>query len=109
MFPYDLVVFEESLDELADILSKPSGRDKKRAKGTIILIKEKEKAKVLKILKKDKKDSYNYLDDKIVDIASENPKKYLVGTQDKELKQRLKKHGVKTITIRQKKYAIIEE
>ena len=46
-----------------------------------------------------------YVDDIILDFAVKGD--YIVATQDKELKEKLKKQGIKTINLRQKKYLII--
>ncbi len=48
-------------------------------------------------------------DDLIVEIAKENPREWIVCTNDKELRRMLKKLGITTIFLRQKKYLEIEE
>ena len=50
------------------------------------------------------KDDIN-VDQAILAVAEQNT---LVATQDKELKQKLKKKGIQVITIRQKKYFLME-
>lgn len=44
------------------------------------------------------------VDDLIIETAKNN--KYAVATQDKLLKQRLKKEGIEVVTLRQKKYLL---
>jgi rRNA-processing protein FCF1 len=45
------------------------------------------------------------VDELIVDFAIKGD--YMVATQDKEIKAKLKKHNKESITLRQKKYLII--
>lgn len=88
-----LFILDKTIDELKKIQKQQSLKHKKAAKLTLDLI----KAKKVKIIKTKK----GKVDDLIVEIAKKN--KYAVATQDKALKQRLKRQNIKVITLRQKK------
>ena len=134
LFDYELAIVEGTIEELDKIAIKQGGKTKKEVKLAKDIIKSRltelnrsnvslkqkltkqknfrtfaQKAKALKTIKTANTKEHNYLDDKIIEIAAKNPDKYMVATQDRQLKKRLKQKGVKVITIRQKKYAIIEE
>lgn len=95
-FPYQLYVMDKSFKELDGIIENQRGKEKAAAKlaKAILLVK---KPKTLKTTSKD------YVDKVILDL-----KGFIVATQDKELRSRLKKQGVKTIVLRQKKYLVLE-
>ncbi len=97
-FPYQLEVLKGTLPELKKINDTGSTKDKMAAKLAVVLIKQ----KGLKMVANYSTDN---VDDSIVRLANKDT---YVATQDKELKSRLKKKGVKIITLRQKKYLIIE-
>ena len=86
----DIAIIDKTLDELKKV-NNPN------AKAAIHLVKLKE----IKILKTKK--------DKIVDdlILAKVKKGDIVATQDRDLKRKLKRKDIKTITIRQKKYVSI--
>ncbi|HLC56600.1 MAG TPA: ribonuclease VapC [Candidatus Nanoarchaeia archaeon] len=86
---YSLFIVDKTIDELKKLNSQPS-------KLALKLL----EFKKIKIIKTEEK----YADDAIVNISDD---KTIVATQDKELKQRLKKRNIKLMVIRQKKYYII--
>lgn len=87
-FPDDKIgIIDKTLDELKKV-NNPD------AKAAIHLVKLKE-MEIIKT-KKDK-----IVDDLILEKVKEND---IVGTQDRNLKRRLKENNIKSITIRQKKY-----
>jgi rRNA-processing protein FCF1 len=83
-------IIDKTIEELKKI-------NNSNAKASLKLI----KIKKLKIIKTKK--------DKIVDdlILEETKKTDIVATQDRVLKRKLKNKGIKTITIRQKKYIML--
>ena len=95
---YELCVMESTINELENIISN-TGKQKQglNAKLGLILIKQKN-------LKTLASSSNHYADQSILDYAAKNPEKTIVATQDKDLKQKLKKIPVRIITLRQKKY-----
>jgi len=88
-FPYKLYVIDKTLDEL---------KNKPASKLALDLI----KAKSIEIIKTKKDRNVDRLMLEIVD------KEYLVATQDRELKKKIKNKGIKVITIRQRKYLLLE-
>ncbi|NQU79275.1 nucleotide-binding protein [Candidatus Woesearchaeota archaeon] len=93
--PYKLCIIDSTLDELNKIKETASGKDKNAANLAIQLLKAKNVHTIT--TSKDKN-----VDNLIVELA-ESPE-YLVATQDKELKQRLKANKIKIIILKQKKY-----
>ncbi|MFP4567402.1 MAG: PIN domain-containing protein [Candidatus Woesearchaeota archaeon] len=95
---YDLYVMDSTIKELEHIILT-TGKQKQglNAKLGLILIKQKN-------LKTINGSSKNYADESILDYAAKNPEKTIIATQDKDLKQQLKKIPVRIITLRQKKY-----
>ncbi len=89
-FNYKIFVLDKNLDELKNIKVKES----KLALALIL-------SKNLNIIKT-KKDKN--VDNLILDLANND---YIVATQDKLLKQKLKQKNIKIITLRQKKYLIL--
>ena len=81
-FPYKLYILEKTIKEL---------KGKKGAKLALDLIREK-----VKIIKTKKEED--------VDTLLLNLKNFIIATQDKALKKKLKEKKRKIITIRQKKY-----
>lgn len=95
-FPFQLYVLDKSLIELENIINYQRGKEKAAAKlAKAILIAK--KPKTLKTTSKD------YVDKVILGL-----KGFIVATQDKELRSQLKKQGVRTIVLRQKKYLVLE-
>lgn len=86
-FPYQLAILDKTMDEL---------KDKKNSKLALSLI----KSKNLNIITTKK--------DKIVDDLLLEQNNIIVATQDKALKEKLKKRKLPIITIRQKKYLVME-
>lgn len=96
--PHELCVMDSTIHELETII-KTSSKQKQglNAKLGLILIKQKN-------LKTINGSSKNYADSSILDYASQNPEKTIVATQDRDLKNKLKKIPIRIITLRQKKY-----
>lgn len=94
---YQVCILDKTLDELKNIIEKQRGKNKVNAKLALQLLKHK-KVKIIKT--KDEK----YVDKLILDMVD---KDYIVCTQDKELKKKLKKKGIKVIIMRQKKYLVM--
>ncbi len=96
--PYELCVMDSTIYELNKILTT-SAKQKQglNAKLGLILLKQKN-------LKTINGSSKNYADSSILDYAAQNPQNTIIATQDKDLKNKLKKIPVRIITLRQKKY-----
>ena len=92
-FNYKLFVFEESINELKNIIEKQSGRDKKAAQFVLKLI----KLKNIEIIKSEPKD----VDSLILDSVNKDT---IIATQDMLLKKELVKKGSSVVILRQKKY-----
>lgn len=92
-----LYILDRTLQELKKIIEKKKLKHKKAAKLALSLIK-------FKKIKITKTQSKKQTDDLILEIAKKQ--KYIVATQDKLLKQKLKKNKIKIITLRQKKYLV---
>jgi len=90
-FNYEVKVLDKTIEELKTI-------NKKESKVALNLI----KGKKIRIIKTE---SEKGVDDLLVEIANE---KFIIATQDKLLKSRLKKKSIKTLIIRQKKYLVIK-
>jgi len=96
-FRYELFILDKNLDELNKIIEEQKGKDKDAAKIALKLI----DVKGIKIVKTK---SNQKTDDLILDLASK--KDFIVATQDKFLKSRLKEKSVPMIVLRQKKKVI---
>ena len=96
-FKYGIFVLDKTLDELKKIIEEQKGKNREAARIALKLIAIKN-IKVVKT-KSDKK-----TDDVILDVASEDD--YIVATQDKELKSRLKEKNVPMMVLRQKKKVV---
>ncbi|MFH1850033.1 MAG: PIN domain-containing protein [archaeon] len=88
--PYEICVLKQCIDELNSIIGKQKGEDKAAAKLALELI----KAKDLKIISEPTK---AHVDDILFGLSE---KGYVVATQDKGLRDRLKR----AIFLRQRKY-----
>lgn len=97
-FNYKLYVAENSIKELEKILVKGKGQEKRAAKLALELI----KAKALNIIPME---SPKYTDSLLVELGE---KGYIIATQDKELKTRLKEIGAQRMVLRQKKRVVFE-
>ncbi len=95
-FPYKLYILDRSLDEVENLIKSPLLSKKLGAKAVLQLI------QVKKIQTLGTQDPRS-VDDILVDLDG-----YVVATVDMELKRRLRKIGRKILTIRQKKYVILE-
>ena len=94
--PYELYVLDKSLDELDSIIETSKGKEKAFARlGKAIL-----KAKKPKTLKTT---SMDYVDNIILGLDG-----YIVATVDHDLRAKLKKRGVRTIVLRQKRYLVLD-
>ena len=96
-FRYELFTLDKNLDELNKIIEEQKGKDKDAAKIALKLI----DVKGIKIVKTK---SNQKTDDLILDLASK--KDFIVATQDKFLKSRLKEKRVPMMVLRQKKKVI---
>ncbi len=83
-FKYQIFILDKTIEEL---------KNKKLEKLAKDIIKKKE----IKVIKTEKNKSTDNL---LLDLAEKE--KFIVATQDKELKQKLKQKDIKIITIRQK-------
>ena len=107
-FKYELIILDKSLNELNNLILKPKsdikGADKEAAKIALKLVDIYAKNKKLNIIPS----KTAYVDEAIIEFAAKNPGNTIVATQDRGLKKRLKEKGIKTITLRQKKYLALE-
>ncbi len=92
-FNYKLCIFEQSLDELANIIEKQKGKSRNAARFALKLI----KLKNIGIVKAEGK----YVDSIILNNADKDT---IIATQDKLLKKKLLEKRVSVIILRQKKY-----
>jgi rRNA-processing protein FCF1 len=92
---YELYIIDKTIDELNIILNTKKGKTKQAAKFALELVK-KNKLKKLK-------SKTDYVDEAILGLD----KDYIVATQDKLLKQKLKKQARKLIVLRQKSHLIL--
>lgn len=92
-FNYNLYIFEQSIDELRNIIEKQPLKHKKAAQLALKLI----KLKNINLLKSNQKD----VDSAILKNSDEDT---IIATQDKMLKKELLKKGAFVIMLRQKKY-----
>lgn len=94
--PYEIYIFDRSLEELEKIKKNGSGKDKQAVEIAIKLL----NTKALKTIS-----CSRYVDDAILEFAEPNT---LVATQDLELKKKLRKKGISVISLKQKKILKIE-
>ena len=97
-FNYNLFIYEQSINELNNIVEKQSGKDKRAAQFALKLIKIKG-INTINTVKPENK----YID---VDslILNNLDKDTIIATQDLQLKKQLIEKGASVIIIRQKKY-----
>lgn len=93
---YELYILDKSWDELNSLKDKLRGKEKEALNIGIQLLKKKD-LKIIPVRNEDKA----YVDDLILVLAGQD---YIVCTQDKGLKQRLKEKLIKVITMRQKSH-----
>jgi len=96
-FQYEIVILDKTLKELEDIQEKQKGSNREAANLALQLV----KAKDINIMASDT----DYVDKAILELVDDD---YIVATQDRDLKAKLKEKGVKTITLRQKTHLIVE-
>jgi hypothetical protein len=94
MFKYELCIVDKTIDELNNIIEKQRGKYKQAAELALKLI----KSKHLKILATHQDTDVDTI------LASFSEKGYIVATQDKELKNRVKAK----IILKQRKYLVLE-
>lgn len=97
-FKYELSIIDRTINELDAIIEYKKGKAKDAARIALQLIKRK---RIKKIITKEHKD----VDSIIVDVAAKDD---IVATQDRVLKQKLKEKGITVMTLRQKKYIIMD-
>ena len=96
-FKYELFILDKTLDELKKIVEEQKGKDKDAAKVALKLI-------ALKNIRIIKTKSSEKTDELILKIASKDD--FIVATQDKELRYRLKQKNVPIMLLRQKKRVV---
>lgn len=92
-FNYKLFIFEQSINELKNIIGKQSGKYRKAAQFALKLI----KLKNIALIKSEQKN----VDSLIIDSVKKDT---IVATLDLRLKKELLKKGISVIMLRQKKY-----
>lgn len=93
-FVYQLHIIDRSVEELEKIILTGDTKDKTAAKIALKLIKFKKIDKI-------KTTGNKNVDELILDLARKDD---IVATQDKELKQKLKKRSIPIIILRQRKF-----
>jgi hypothetical protein len=105
---YELFVLDKNIEELEKIVSEQRGKHRDAAKLGLSLLKARG-FNVLKTVKHLNSNSslpkISFVDNLIVSFAIEG--NFIVATQDKLLKEKLKNSEVKIVTLRQKKYLIM--
>lgn len=96
--PYELCIIDKTMEELKTLIMK-YGKKKEGFNAKLGLIMAKQKG--LKTLPSSKEE---YVDATILRIASKNPEKTIIATQDKQLQGELRKISTRIISLRQKKY-----
>ena len=96
-FKYELFILDKTLEEFKKIVSGQKGKNKEAAKIALKLI-------AIKNIGVIKTKSDKRTDDLIIELSSKND--FIVATQDKELRARLKKKGIPIILLRQKKKVV---
>ncbi len=95
--PYSLVILDKCEEELKTLIQRGKGKESFNAKLGLILIKQKN-------LKTINSSTSKYADEALLDLAKSDPKKVVIATQDKILKEKIKKLGARVIQLRQKKH-----
>ncbi len=95
-FPYELYVLQGTVDELENLINTSLLSRRRAAQFAMKVVKQKQ----LKVLEPE---SLGSVDDQLVALDG-----CIVATVDKDLKQRLKAKGTRILTIRQKKYVLLE-
>ena len=97
-FNYKLFIFEQSINELKNIIKKNFGKDKISAKFALKLI----KLKNISTIKSEQRDVDSL-------ILNNLTKDTIIATQDRDLKKELLKKGSSVVIMRQKKYLVLIE
>ncbi len=117
---YKLYIVEETVKELKSLSLNPGGysgfvriAEQLVEKEDVHVLKTKSFLNTPKLHNNTKKASYlqsNFkdADSVILGIISKNPKEFVVATQDKELRSKVRKLGARTIYLRKKAYLKIE-
>jgi len=98
-FPYRLYIIDKTITELNNIIEQQKGKDKEAAKIALELINK----KAINIIITE---NYKSVDKLILKEAKNNDT--IVATQDKILKEKLKKQGRNVIIMKQKKILAID-
>lgn len=96
--PHELCIIDKTMDELETLIIR-YGKKKEAFNAKLGFIMAKQKG--LKTLPSSKDE---YVDAAILKIATKNPERTIVATQDKQLQGELKKISTRIITLRQKKF-----
>ena len=96
-FNYKIFILDRSLEELKKIVDEQRGKNKDAAKIALKLV-------AIKNIGIIKTKSNKKTDEIILELASKN--NFIVATQDKELKSRLKEKNVPLMVLRQKKRVV---
>lgn len=96
-FRYELCVLDMSIAEIKGIIASGSVKDKAAARLALQLI----NAKKPRILSP-KTATFKNVDETILDLAAKE--QAIIATQDKELRSKLRRLGIKVIVLKQKKY-----
>lgn len=94
-FKYVLFVLDGTIKELERLIKNSTLSKKQAAKYALKQIQGRE----IKVLKAEEE----YVDDALVAL-----KGYIIATEDAELKRRLRKNNVRILSIRQKKFIVLE-
>ncbi|MFH1053993.1 MAG: hypothetical protein V1740_06260 [Candidatus Woesearchaeota archaeon] len=94
-FKYDLYILDRSVDELNTLMGRDNSKTSRLAKMALQLKKDKD-IKMIKTIEK------KHTDDLILD-----KKGFIVATRDMNLIRKLKENSIGYITLRQKKYLIM--
>ena len=95
-FEHELATVPETLEELRKIADSGNGKDARAAKMGLELLRKRKVAEL-----KNYRKVFKSADDAIVAIADNN---VIVATQDKLLRTKLNKRGIRIVTLRQKQY-----
>ncbi len=99
-FQYELCVLDKTLDELEKVIqTTKKGKDKEAAKLAMGLI----KSKHINIIETE---SIKNVDDLILDLLNQGD--YIVATQDKALKDKIRAKNAQIIVLRQKNHLKLE-
>lgn len=94
--PYELYILDKSIEELDSIIKTQKGREKASARLAKAIL-DNIKPKVLKTTSK------AYVDKVILGL-----KGFIIATQDKDLRLKLKRKGIKTIILRKKQHLVLD-